>query len=75
MAPSVKERVKKFRDKLKEDPVKYEEYLHKELTCNEKDISDIPFEDIISILPNPALITKGNRTYYEFSCAVDVYEK
>lgn len=42
---------------------------------DEDDVFEVPFENIICILPNPTLKLKGNRTYYEFPTEIDVLEK
>lgn len=41
----------------------------------EEDISYVEFDQIISILPNPQLVMKGNRVYYRFPFPIDVFEK
>jgi hypothetical protein len=41
----------------------------------EEDISYVEFDDVISILPNPKLVMKGNRIYYRFPFPIDVFEK
>jgi len=35
----------------------------------------VPYGNIINTLADPALKIKGDRIYYEFSDAVDVFEK
>lgn len=43
--------------------------------ADEDDISYVSFEDILEILPNPSLILKRNRIYYEFPKRLGVFEK
>lgn len=42
---------------------------------NEKDVSDVPFENIITILPDPILQNRGICTYYNFDHRIDIFEK
>ncbi|CAG9792730.1 unnamed protein product [Diatraea saccharalis] len=39
------------------------------------DMSDVKWEQILTILPVPNILMKGNRVLYEFSKPVDVFEK
>ncbi|CAH2100823.1 unnamed protein product [Euphydryas editha] len=47
----------------------------KSFISNETDVSDVPFENIITILPNPTLQNRGIRTYYNFDHSIDIFEK
>ena len=40
-----------------------------------KDISDVSFEQVIQKLDNPDLIIKGERIFYKFSTQVGVFER
>uniref|UniRef100_A0A2A4JBN8 Uncharacterized protein n=1 Tax=Heliothis virescens TaxID=7102 RepID=A0A2A4JBN8_HELVI len=42
---------------------------------DEKDVADVPFEQIIHKLPVPDLVTKGKRVFYQFKEDIDVFEK
>lgn len=42
---------------------------------DENDTSYVDFSQIIGILPNPKLVLKGNRVFYEFENNVDVFER
>ncbi|KAF5275007.1 hypothetical protein FQA39_LY06944 [Lamprigera yunnana] len=42
---------------------------------DDKDISDVSFDEIIQKLDNPDLIVKGKRIFYQFSTQVDVFER
>ncbi|KAL3269089.1 hypothetical protein HHI36_008172 [Cryptolaemus montrouzieri] len=42
---------------------------------NEKDVSDVSFEQIVEKLPNPDLILKGRTRFYLFKLSVPVSEK
>lgn len=46
-----------------------------EFVISEEDISFIPIEEIISILPTPFLKMRGERPRYIFSGSVDVFER
>ncbi|GBM33673.1 hypothetical protein AVEN_203708-1 [Araneus ventricosus] len=41
----------------------------------EEDISYVDFDQIISILPNPNIVIKGNRVFYRFPYSIDAFEK
>lgn len=41
---------------------------------DERDVSDVPVDQIIKKLPVPNLITKGKRVYYQFQEKIDVFE-
>ncbi|GBN04147.1 hypothetical protein AVEN_119015-1 [Araneus ventricosus] len=41
----------------------------------EEDISYVDLHQIISVLPNPDIVIKGNRVFYHFSYSIDVFEK
>lgn len=41
----------------------------------ETDISYVRFEDIIGIAPDPLIFMRGERIYYKFPKAIDVFEK
>lgn len=41
----------------------------------ESDLSYVSTDQIISILPEPEVILRGDRVYFKFKNAVDVYEK
>lgn len=41
----------------------------------ETDTSDVMFEEIIGIVPDPNVILKGERVYYAFQKPIDVFEK
>lgn len=43
--------------------------------CNEDDVYDVALENIVSILPDPILKNKGDRTYYNFTNKIDILEK
>ncbi|KAJ2937178.1 hypothetical protein O0L34_g19289 [Tuta absoluta] len=47
----------------------------KRFRLDEKDICYISYDDVIKILPAPAVIKRGHRTYYEFKTAIDVFEE
>ena len=42
---------------------------------DERDVSDVPMNQIIKKLPVPNLISKGNRVFYQFKEKIDVFEK
>lgn len=42
---------------------------------NESDISDVNFDQIVAILPDPMLRMNGKRAYYKFKGSIDVYEQ
>ncbi|KAF9417738.1 hypothetical protein HW555_005245 [Spodoptera exigua] len=42
---------------------------------DERDVSDVPMDQVIKKLPVPNLITKGKRVYYQFQEKIDVFEK
>ncbi|KAG5881807.1 hypothetical protein JTB14_004106 [Gonioctena quinquepunctata] len=42
---------------------------------NEKDVADVPMEQVVKKLPVPNIITKGNRVFYQFREQIDVFEK
>ncbi|XP_049871225.1 uncharacterized protein LOC126373477 [Pectinophora gossypiella] len=42
---------------------------------DDKDISDVSFDQVIQKLDSPDLILKGKRIYYKFSTEVDVFER
>ncbi|KAG5864426.1 hypothetical protein JTB14_019601 [Gonioctena quinquepunctata] len=42
---------------------------------NEKDVADVPMEQVVEKLPVPNIITKGNRVFYQFREQIDVFEK
>lgn len=42
---------------------------------NEDDVSDVAFENIVSILLDPTLKNRGDRTYYSFINKIDILEK
>ncbi|KAL3287820.1 hypothetical protein HHI36_002279 [Cryptolaemus montrouzieri] len=42
---------------------------------DEKDVSDVSFEQIVEKLPNPDLILKAKRRFYLFKLSVPVFEK
>ncbi|XP_048001800.1 uncharacterized protein LOC125238480 [Leguminivora glycinivorella] len=42
---------------------------------DERDINYVDSEDIIKILPNPTVVKKGLRVYYQFDVSIDVFEK
>nr|CAH7719872.1 unnamed protein product [Callosobruchus chinensis] len=42
---------------------------------DDKDISDVSFDQVIQKLDNPDLISKGKRIFYQFSTQVDVFER
>lgn len=42
---------------------------------DDKDISDVSFDQVIQKLDNPDLIVKGKRIFYRFSTQVDVFER
>lgn len=42
---------------------------------DEQDVSDVKWEEILNVLPVPNIIMKGNRVFYKFPKAVDVFEK
>ncbi|CAH2085773.1 unnamed protein product [Euphydryas editha] len=41
----------------------------------ENDVSDVPFDDLLKILPAPNVIKKGNRQYFQFEEPLSVFEK
>lgn len=41
----------------------------------ENDVSDVPFDDLIKILPTPKLIKKGKRQYFQFKEPLSIFEK
>ena len=42
---------------------------------DDKDISDVSFDQVIQKLDNPDLIVKGKRMFYKFSTQVNVFER
>jgi hypothetical protein len=42
---------------------------------NEEDISYVPLDHIIQILPNPTMKQNGSRRFYEFNEEIDVLER
>ncbi|KAL3283991.1 hypothetical protein HHI36_018161 [Cryptolaemus montrouzieri] len=42
---------------------------------DENDMSDVKWEQILTILPVPNIHMKGNRVFYKFPKSVDVFEK
>lgn len=42
---------------------------------NDNDMSDVKWEQILSILPVPNILMKGNRVFYKFPKPIDVFEK
>lgn len=38
-------------------------------------MSDVKWEEILTILPVPNIIIKGNRVFYKFPEPVDVFKK
>ncbi|CAF4951139.1 unnamed protein product [Pieris macdunnoughi] len=42
---------------------------------NDNDVSDVKWEQILTILPVPNIRMKGNRVFYKFPKPVDVFEK
>lgn len=42
---------------------------------DERDVSDVPMDQIIKRLPLPNLIKKGNRVFYQFKENIDVFER
>lgn len=42
---------------------------------NDNDMSDVKWEQILTILPVPNILMKGNRVLYKFPKPVDVFEK
>ncbi|CAK1584774.1 unnamed protein product [Parnassius mnemosyne] len=42
---------------------------------NDRDISDVSFDQVIQKLDNPNFILKGKRIFYKFSTQVDVFER
>lgn len=42
---------------------------------NEEDIAYVSFDQIKAILPEPTQVMKGNRIYYKFEKAVNIWEK
>lgn len=42
---------------------------------NESDVSDVTFDQIVAILPDPMLRLKGKRAFYKFKGSIDVYEQ
>ncbi|CAG9793034.1 unnamed protein product [Diatraea saccharalis] len=47
----------------------------KRFRIEETDISYVDYEDIITILPTPAIVKRGHRIYYEFKTAINIFEK
>lgn len=47
----------------------------KSFISNEKDVLDVPIENIITILPDPILQNRGIRIYYNFDHSIDIFEK
>nr|CAH7748308.1 unnamed protein product [Callosobruchus chinensis] len=41
----------------------------------DNDLSDVPFDDLIKILPAPKVIKKGKRQFFEFDEPLSVFEK
>lgn len=41
----------------------------------ENDVSDVPFDDVIKVLPAPNVIKKGKRQYFMFEEPLSVFEK
>ncbi|XP_053599993.1 uncharacterized protein LOC128683137 [Plodia interpunctella] len=41
----------------------------------ENDISDVPFDDLIKVLPAPNIIKKGKRQFFQFEEPLSVFEK
>nr|CAH7753912.1 unnamed protein product [Callosobruchus chinensis] len=41
----------------------------------DNDLSDVPFDDLIKILPAPKVIKKGKRQFFEFDKPLSVFEK
>lgn len=41
----------------------------------ENDLSDVPFDDLIKVLPAPNVIKKGKRQYFQFEEPLSVFEK
>lgn len=42
---------------------------------DDKDISDVSFDQVVQKLNNPDLIVKGKRIFYKFSTQIDVFER
>lgn len=40
----------------------------------ENDLSDVPYEDLIKILPNPKVVKKGRRSLFEFDEPLPVFQ-
>ena len=41
----------------------------------ESDLSYIPFDNLLAIVPEPKKVCKGKRIYYHFDTALDIFEK
>lgn len=41
----------------------------------ETDLSYEPFENLVSIVPEPKKINKGKRVYYQFDTPLEIFEK
>lgn len=41
----------------------------------ENDVWDVPFDDLIKVLPAPNVIKKGKRQYFQFEEPLSVFEK
>lgn len=42
---------------------------------DDRDISDVSFDQVVLKLDNPDLILKGKRIFYQFPTEVDVFER
>lgn len=42
---------------------------------DENDVFDVKWEEILTVLPVPNIVLKGNRVFYKFQMPVDVFEK
>ncbi|KAI8420458.1 hypothetical protein MSG28_008946 [Choristoneura fumiferana] len=46
-----------------------------EFKLNDRDIADVPYEDVIEKLPVPKIVISKNTTFYKFNKSINVYEK